>query len=125
MNGLGSLQPVSYTLVSLVFSLIFQSFSPGHEAAHSLRSVLHYIIKFRTLAADSGWNNSALVDAFLCELSAKVRDQLFSLDMPEELDNMIALANKTDHRLQDSETHHNPEPSSSDLSFQRDIPQPL
>lgn len=93
-----------------VFTQIFQIFSPGHKTAHSLlslcqghRSVLDYTIEFCTLAADSGWNNSALVDAYLNGLSAIVKDQLVSLDILEELDRVVALTNKIDRRLRDHE----------------------
>lgn len=42
---------------------------------------MDYAVEFRTLAADSGWNNSALADTFLCGLSAKIKDQLISRDI--------------------------------------------
>lgn len=56
---------------------------------------MDYAIEFRTLAADSGWNDSALIDAFLHGLAAKVKDQLILLDIPD-LDGVIALINKID-----------------------------
>lgn len=93
---------------SQVFIQIFQSFSRGHESARSLlslrqghRSVLDYAIEFGTLAADSGLNNSALVDAYISGLSA--RPQLVSLDILEELELVVALTNKINHRLHDRE----------------------
>lgn len=86
---------------------IFQSFSPGREAAWSLmalrqgrRYVLDYAIEFRTLAADSGWNNAALTDAFLSGLCKKIKGQFISLDVPDELDDVIAITNKIGCRLQ-------------------------
>lgn len=57
--------------------------------------------------ADSGWNNSALTDAFLHGLSPKVKDQLISLDIPDNLDGVIALTNKINRQIQDSEKDKN------------------
>lgn len=52
----------------------------------------------RTLAADNGWNNSALNDAFLHGLSAKIKDQ-FTLENPDDLDRVMALTNKIESSL--------------------------
>lgn len=43
--------------------------------------MMDFAIDFRTLAEDSGWNDSALIDAFLHGLEAKVKDQLILLDV--------------------------------------------
>lgn len=100
----------SYSRFSQAFTQIFQSFSPGQEAAHSLislcqghRTVLDYAIEFRTLAGDSGWNNTALTDAFLSGLSHKIKDQLVSLDVPEALGSVLSITNKTDRGLKERE----------------------
>lgn len=61
------------------------------------RSILDYTIEFRTLAADSGWNNAALVDAFLSSRSLRIKDQLIK----DDHDNVITIVNKIDHRLRD------------------------
>lgn len=78
----------SFSHFSQTFSQIFRTVSPVREAARSLISlrqgrcnVMDYVIKFCTLA-DSGCNNSALIDAFLHGLSAKVKDHLIYLDIP-------------------------------------------
>ena len=63
------------------------------------QSVLDYAIEFRTLATDSGWNQPALVDAFLNGLSERVKDFLTPLDLPSELDALVSLAAKIDKRL--------------------------
>lgn len=47
---------------------------------------MDYAIEFWTLAANSGWNNSALTGAFLHALSAKVKDQLSSLELTNKID---------------------------------------
>ena len=61
-------------------------------------SVCDYAIHFRTLAAESGWNNAALYDTFLKGLSAEIQDLLVPLDLPTSLDALIALAIRTDNR---------------------------
>ncbi len=56
---------------------------PGREAAKALhalkqgkRSVMDYAIEFCMLAADSGWNQPSLVDAFYSGLSEILKDHL-------------------------------------------------
>ena len=61
-------------------------------------SVCDYAIHFRTLAAESGWNNTALYDVFLKGLSPDIQDLLVPLDLPTSLDELIALAIRTDNR---------------------------
>lgn len=51
---------------------------------------MDYAIEFRTLAEDSGWHDSALIDAFLHGLATKIKDQLISLDIPDDLNGLIA-----------------------------------
>ncbi len=88
----------SLPLLVETFKTVFQSATPGHEAAKALvalkqgrRSVLDYAIEFRTLAADSGWNQPALVDAFYNGLTEMIKDHLTPLDLPSELDALVAL----------------------------------
>lgn len=64
---------------------------------------MDYTIEFCTLTVDSSWNNSALTDAFLCGLSAKIKDQLISIDIPDSLDSVNPLKHKIDRRYQDRE----------------------
>lgn len=85
---------------------VFNRTAPGREAARALMQIKQsqhrvsdYAIEFRTLAADSGWNSSALLDAFLSGLSDSIKDQLIPLDLPEDLDSVIALAVRIDNRL--------------------------
>uniref|UniRef100_A0A3B3I5P6 CCHC-type domain-containing protein n=1 Tax=Oryzias latipes TaxID=8090 RepID=A0A3B3I5P6_ORYLA len=90
------------------FTQVFQHTRPGREAARALmrlrqgrRRVADYAIDFRTLAAESAWNPSALIDAFLEGLSGELKDQLAPLDLPATLEGLIALAIRIDNRLQD------------------------
>ena len=63
------------------------------------RRVLEYAVEFRTLAADSSWNNSSLCDVYLHGLTDVLRDQLASLELPEDLDSLISLPMKIGKRL--------------------------
>lgn len=87
---------------------IFQHVAPGREAARALvglrqgkRRVSDYAIEFRKLAAESGWNSSALFAAFLHGLSAPMKDHLVPLDLPTDLDALVALAIKINKQLQE------------------------
>ncbi|XP_061605724.1 uncharacterized protein fbxw9 isoform X2 [Phyllopteryx taeniolatus] len=89
---------------------IFEFSTPDREAARSLvtlqqgkRRVSDYAIEFCILAAESQWNNQALLDAFFQGLSPAVKDHLVPLDLPTDLDTLIALAVKIDKRLLDRE----------------------
>uniref|UniRef100_A0A3B3H296 Gypsy retrotransposon integrase-like protein 1 n=1 Tax=Oryzias latipes TaxID=8090 RepID=A0A3B3H296_ORYLA len=62
-------------------------------------SVCDYAIRFRTLAAESGWNSVALYDVFMKGLAPRIQEQLIPLDLPQGLDSLIALAIRTDNRL--------------------------
>ena len=64
-------------------------------------SVCDYAIRFRTLAAESGWNAMALYDVFLKGLAGPVQEHLLPLDLPPDLDSLIALAVRTDNRLRE------------------------
>ena len=55
-------------------------------------SVCDYAIRFRTLAAESGWNAMALYDVFLKGLAAPVQERLLPIDLPPDLDSLITLA---------------------------------
>lgn len=61
-------------------------------------SVCDYPIHFRTLAAESRWNNTALYDVFLKGLAPAIQDLLVPLDLPTDLDALIALGIRTDNR---------------------------
>lgn len=63
---------------------------------------MDYAIELQPLSADSGWNDSALIDAFLHGLAARVKD---------DLDGLIDLSNKIDRRLREREVFTLTEPS--------------
>jgi len=64
-------------------------------------TVCDYAILFRTLAAESGWNTTALYHVFLKGLANPVLERLLPLDLPSDLDSLIALAIQTDNRLEE------------------------
>lgn len=64
-----------------------------------------YAIEFRTLAAESDWNQEALFDNFIDGLSDPLKDQLAPLELPADLESLIALAIKINKRLFERERH--------------------
>lgn len=60
-----------------------------------------YAIDFRTLAADSSWNASALYDAFYNGLSERIKDELAARDPPKDVNALIDLSIRIDQRLRD------------------------
>lgn len=87
---------------------VFDQIDTGQEAAKLLLSlrqgrgtVADYAISFRTLAADSGWNEPALVSAFLNGLSEPLKDGLASIDCPDNLETLISHAIRLDNRLRE------------------------
>uniref|UniRef100_A0A3B1J8V9 CCHC-type domain-containing protein n=1 Tax=Astyanax mexicanus TaxID=7994 RepID=A0A3B1J8V9_ASTMX len=65
------------------------------------RSVSEYAIEFRTLAAESGWNASALASAFHHGLNEDLKDELAHRDSPTTLDDLIELTQRLDNRLRE------------------------
>ena len=77
----------------------------GHEAGRHLftlrqgsRSTAEYAVEFRTLAAESGWNDVALQGAFLRGLCEGVKDELATRDESPSLEVLISLAIRVDNR---------------------------
>ncbi|XP_038844002.1 uncharacterized protein LOC120043485 [Salvelinus namaycush] len=60
-------------------------------------SVAEMACEFRTLAAESGWNDEALQGAFRNALTETLKDELVSREEPEGLDKLISLT--IDNRL--------------------------
>ena len=96
----------------------------GKEASQRLlqlrqgsRSVASFAVEFRTLAAESGWNEEALQGVFQNALSSELKDRLTSWEEPKNLDHLISLAIHMDNRCaKDAEKEapiHSPRPLSS------------
>lgn len=126
----------SVELFSAELRKVFDHTTPGREAARGLftlsqgaRSVADYSIELRTLAAESNWNATALFDAFYHGLSDRIKDELASRDLPEDLDALIALAIRIGGRLQErrKEKRSPPPafPSERGVDTARDSPEPM
>ncbi len=63
------------------------------------RSVSDFSIEFRTLAAESQWNEEAKWDMFLHGLADCVQKEIYAMDLPTSLNDLIALALRVDARL--------------------------
>ena len=101
----------SATTFSAALRRVFDHHTPGREAARGLLTlrqgnsrVSDHSIRFRILAADSGWNQDALFDTFLRSLSDDIQDQLAPLDLPSDFESLVDLAIKIDNRLHDRRT---------------------
>lgn len=111
---------LSYESFSVALKKTFDHSTPGREAARALKSLVQgrrrvsdYAVEFRTLSGDSGWNEPALIDAFLEGLSETLKDQMAPLEMPGDLDGVIALAVRIDGRLQERWRQRQRPPASS------------
>ncbi|OMJ19770.1 Retrotransposon-derived protein PEG10, partial [Smittium culicis] len=62
-------------------------------------SVIAYATEFRSLARDSGFDNTALVDQFLRGLSPKIMQYLMVTDLPDSLEDTIKISVRVDNRI--------------------------
>ncbi|KAL0147989.1 hypothetical protein M9458_056716, partial [Cirrhinus mrigala] len=92
----------SFELLSEEMRRVFDRAVMGREAASVLAdlrqgncTVLDYSIEFRTVAAESNWNEAAQWDMFLHGLADRIQRE-----DPEDLDGLISLALRVDSRLQ-------------------------
>uniref|UniRef100_A0A9J7XNI1 ribonuclease H n=1 Tax=Cyprinus carpio carpio TaxID=630221 RepID=A0A9J7XNI1_CYPCA len=97
---------VSFEAFSKELRKVFDRSARGIEAARALsllqqgeQSVSSYSIQFRTLATSCGWNEKALWDHFLHGLAEHVKDEIYSLELPSGLDELIDLAIRVDDRI--------------------------
>ncbi|XP_075451095.1 uncharacterized protein LOC142492328 [Ascaphus truei] len=61
------------------------------------RFVARYALEFRTIAAETNWNDKALSTAFWQGLSEALKDELATYDRPTDLEEQIAICIKVDH----------------------------
>ena len=104
----GSAASCSYSAFTEEMRRVFDHPVRGREASQRLlrlrqgsRSVASFAVEFRTLAAESGWNEEALQGVFLGALSDEVKDQLTSREEEVGLDQLIALSIRVDNRLRE------------------------
>lgn len=102
--------PICNSYVAFIHEMkkVFDHPIRGHEAGSRLfsirqgaRSTAEYAVEFRTLAAESGWNDTAQRGAFLRGLSEGVKDELAARDEESSLDDLISLAIRVDNRLRE------------------------
>ncbi|KAI3373874.1 hypothetical protein L3Q82_022445 [Scortum barcoo] len=55
----------------------------------------NYALEFRTLAADSGWNETSIISAFIDGLTEEVKDFLAPLDIPKDFESLVEIASDT------------------------------
>ncbi|MEE6524685.1 hypothetical protein FKM82_024284 [Ascaphus truei] len=105
------------TLFITEFRRVFDT--PGRKvtAASSLlnisqgdRTVARYALDFRTVAAETGWNDVALSAVFWQGLSERLKDELAALDRPAGLEDLIDLCIRMDQRLQERRMERNKHP---------------
>ncbi|KAJ8282443.1 hypothetical protein COCON_G00049620 [Conger conger] len=87
----------------------------GREAAREIlrmhqgeRSVSDFAIDFQTLATSCGWASQALYDTFLNSLAERIKDELLTRELPDDLEQLIALAIRVDSRLRDRRRFQSP-----------------
>lgn len=56
-----------------------------------------YQLEFHMLAADSGCNTLALIDTFMNGLSEPIQDHLALFELPQDLQNIIAMSIRVDN----------------------------
>lgn len=98
----------SYVEFTEEMKKIFDHPLKGKEAATRLlslkqgsSSVAQYAIDFRILAAESGWDNTALQGVFMKGLNDRVKDELAARDETTSLEELISLATRLDNRLRE------------------------
>ncbi|KAI3353705.1 hypothetical protein L3Q82_004947 [Scortum barcoo] len=101
-------------------SKIFDHTLPAKEDSRaSCRQIVDYAIEFRTIAADSGWNTPALIDAFMNGLAEPIKDLLAPLDLPQDLEAIKVTVIRVDNRLREREKaqHRTANPSPSHQGY--------
>ncbi len=98
----------SYAAFTAEMRRVFDHPVRGRDASNRLtnlrqgaRSVADYAIEFRTLAAESGWNDPALQGAFYHGLQETLKDELATRDDSSSLDHLISTTIKLDNRLRE------------------------
>ncbi|KAI3355595.1 hypothetical protein L3Q82_018424 [Scortum barcoo] len=67
------------------------------------RRVVDYALEFRMLAADSGWNETSIISAFVDGLAEEVKDFLAPLDIPRDFESLVEIASRIDNHLRERE----------------------
>ena len=98
----------SYVAFTGELKKVFDHPVRGKEATRRLmslrqgaRSVAEFAVEFRTLAAESGWNDEALQGAFHKALNDDIKDEIASRDDSNNLDELIRSSIRLDNRLRE------------------------
>lgn len=98
----------SYRAFSAKMRELFEHPVRGKDASKRLcslrqgsRSVAEYVIDFRTLAVEAGWNEESLQAVFHQGLSEQIKDELISYPEPSDLDKLVALSIRIDNRCRE------------------------
>lgn len=75
------------------------------------RSAADFAIEFRTLATESGWDQRALRATFHHALSPELKDELAFRDPAPDLESLIDVAIRVDHRLRERQRERQRETS--------------
>lgn len=85
---------------------LFDRSARGQEAADQLarlrqagRSVTEYAIQFKTLAVSCDWNQGACRSMFRAGLEEVIQDELATIDLPHDFDDLINMALRVEGRL--------------------------
>lgn len=115
---------VCYSYVGFINEMkrVFDHPVKGRDAANRLfsirqgaRSVAEFALDFRTLAAESGWNEEALVGAFCRGLNENLKDELAAKDDVSTLEELIELTIRLDNRLRERRRERTLRPSNTAL----------
>ncbi|KAI2650240.1 Transposon Tf2-6 polyprotein [Labeo rohita] len=97
----------SEAFISEMKRVFYHPASRGDANYHLLRlsqgtrSVSEFAIEFRTLATEAGWNSQALRAAIHNALSPEIKDELAFRDPAPDLESLIDVATRVDHRLRE------------------------
>lgn len=98
----------SFTLFSAELHKIFDQPVQGKEVSRRLltlkqgsSSVAEFAIKFKILAAETGWGEAALHRVFAQGLAENIQDEIAARDDTSSLEELISLAIRLDNRLRE------------------------
>ncbi len=103
-NSNCNLNELSYEEFVSHFHNVFDHPNLGGDAAHCLlnlrqggRSVSDYSVDFWTLSCHTKWNEEALKSVFMKGLSERVKDELATHELPEDLKLLVGLSIRIDN----------------------------
>ncbi|XP_057683966.1 retrotransposon-derived protein PEG10 [Corythoichthys intestinalis] len=120
----GSPLCTSYSRFTEEMRKIFDHPVRGREAAKRImsvrqgsRSVAEFSIEFRTLAAESRFNDAALQEIFTGALNESLKDELATRDEPDSLDSLIRLSIQIDNRQRERRRQRKEQPGAPRTRF--------